>query len=142
MDNTFQKFLDMYIDIWRNSSLDELKDLISKDYKAREITGEELVDFGYEESINGWEQGFNFVKENDAEWDLQVISILPLREDEMMAIISATLVIQGTRIDTANLFFQTFKKDSMNKWQLVRSYIEAGIPNVYINQLQLKSYVD
>ena len=142
MDNTFQKFLDMYIDIWRNSSLDELKDLISKDYKAREITGEELVDFGYEESINGWEQGFNFVKENDAEWDLQVISILPLREDEMMTIISATLVIQGTRIDTANLFFQTFKKDSMNKRQLVRSYIEAGIPNVYINQLQLKSYVD
>ncbi|MFZ7946013.1 flavoprotein [Neobacillus sp. 19] len=130
MDNSFSMFLDTYIDIRRTSSLEGLKELISKDYEAREITGGDIVDFGYEESIIGWEQGFDFAKENDAQWNIDVISILPLREAETMAIISATLVIQGKRLDTANLLFQTFKKNSINDWKLVRSYIEAGIPYV------------
>lgn len=34
----------------------------SEDYKASEITGGKIIDFGYAESIEGWEQGFNFVK--------------------------------------------------------------------------------
>ncbi|MFJ5769640.1 hypothetical protein [Psychrobacillus sp. NPDC093180] len=45
-----------------------------------------------------------------------------------MAIISATLVIQGKSLETGNLFFQTFKKNSIHEWKLARSYIEAGIP--------------
>lgn len=135
MQNSFFRFLDNYLEIWRNSSLADLKNIISKDYEAREITGEDIVDFGYEESIKGWEQGFKFAKENNAEWNINVISILPLREGETMVILSATLVNQGKSLETANLFFQTFQKNSKNEWKLVRSYIEAGIPYVNINNV-------
>ncbi|MBP1949640.1 flavoprotein [Virgibacillus litoralis] len=127
MDNQFREFFDTFLDVWRRSSLTELEDIISIDYKAREISGGEVVDFGYEEAINGWEQGFNFVKENDAEWELKEISILPLRDDETMAIMSATLVIEGKSLETVNLFFETFKRNEENNWKLVRSYIEAGV---------------
>ena len=136
MENTFQQFLNTYLDVWRTSSLTELKDIISKDYKAREITGGEIIDFGYEESINGWEQGFNFVQENNAEWILKEISIFPLRVDETLVILSATMVIKGKRLETANLFFQTFKRNSAGDWKLVRSYIEAGISNDNISQIR------
>jgi hypothetical protein len=34
-----------------------LKNLISQDYEAKEITGGDIVYFGYEESLDGWEQG-------------------------------------------------------------------------------------
>lgn len=127
MDNSFSIFLDTYLDAWRNSSLVDLKELISQSYEAREITGGNIVDFGYVESLNGWEQGFNFAKENNAQWNIKVVSILPLRKDETMAILSATMVIQGENLKTANLFFQTFKKYNQGDWKLVRSYIEAGI---------------
>ncbi|MER2047946.1 MAG: flavoprotein [Solibacillus sp.] len=127
MDNSFSIFLDTYLDAWRNSSLEDLKELISQSYEAREITGGNIVDFGYVESLNGWEQGFNFAKENNAQWNIRVVSIVPLRKDETMAILSATMVIQGESLKTANLFFQTFKKYNQGDWKLVRSYIEAGI---------------
>lgn len=127
MDNSFSIFLDTYLDAWKNSSLVDLKELIAQSYEAREITGGNIVDFGYVESLNGWEQGFNFAKENNAQWNIRVVSILPLRKDETMAILSATMVIQGESLKTANLFFQTFKKYNQGDWKLVRSYIEAGI---------------
>ncbi|WP_277585548.1 flavoprotein [Psychrobacillus antarcticus] len=133
MDNSFQKFLDTYLDVWRASSLTELIEFISEDYEAREVTGGNIIDFGYEESVNGWKQGFTFAKENIAQWNINVISILPLREFETIVILTATLVIQGKSLDTANLFFQTFKRNSMSDWKLVRSYIEAGIPYVSTN---------
>ena len=44
-----------------------------------------------------------------------------------MAVLSATLVIQGKSLETANLFFNTFKKINNIDWKLIRSYIEAGI---------------
>jgi len=121
------------LNVWRDSSLTNLKNLISQDYEAREIEGGNIVDFGYEESIDGWEQGFKFVKENNAHWNINVISIIPLRETETMAIISATMVAQGKSLETANMFFQTFKKNNINEWKLVRSYIEARIPNISTN---------
>ncbi|MEH7238886.1 flavoprotein [Bacillus sp. JJ1562] len=136
MDNQFRKFLDTYLDAWRSSSLNEMGNLISNNYKAREITRGEIVDFEFEESILGWEQGFNFVKENNAQWELNEISIIPLRADEMLVIISATILIQGESLNSANLFFQTFKKDSSNDWKLIRSYIEAGIPIENIKRIQ------
>ena len=127
MDKSFTIFLDTYLDAWRNSSLVDLKELISPSYEAKEITGGKIDDFGYDESLNGWEQGFNFAKESNAQWNIRIVSILPLREDETMAILSATMVIQGESLETANLFFQTFKKYNQGDWKLVRSYIEAGI---------------
>ena len=127
MDNSFSIFLDTFLDAWRTSSLMDLKELIAQEYQGREITGGDIADFGYEESVNGWEQGFNFAKKNNAQWNIKVVSTLPLREDETMVILSATMVIQGKSLETANLFFDTFKKFNNRDWKLVRSYIEAGI---------------
>jgi hypothetical protein len=137
MDQSFKPFLDTFLEVWRTSSMDELRVLISKDYKAREITNGEIADFGFEESILGWEQGFDFVKENNAQWTLFEISTMPLREDEVMAVIFATMVIEGKSLDTGNLFFDTFKKEGTDGWKLKRSYIEAGIPNdkIVLNQI-------
>lgn len=126
-EDTFRHFLDSYLNIWRNSSLSDMKWIISKDYKAREISAGEVVDFGYKQSIAGWEQGFNFVKREGNSWDLNEVSIIPLREDEVMAIISATLVIDGKKLENVSLFFQTFKKQANDDWTLIRSYIETGV---------------
>jgi hypothetical protein len=128
IDHTFRLFLENFLDAWKHSSIRELEKLISNDYQAREITGGEIVDFGYEESINGWRQGFAFVKDNRAQWEVNEISILPLRENEILATLSATIIIEGKAMETVNLFFNTFKKLEGSDWKLVRSYIEAGVP--------------
>ena len=118
---------------WRNSSITDFEKMISKEFKGREITPVgQLVDFGYEESIKGWEQGFHFVRENQAEWILNVLSTVALRKDEVLVVISASMEIKGKSSDTSNLFFQTFKRDDEDTWQLVRSYIEAGISNAVL----------
>ncbi|WP_404458470.1 flavoprotein [Sutcliffiella horikoshii] len=127
MYNLFRKFLNIYLDAWRSSSLDRMRELISKDYKAREIKDGDIIDFGFEESIIGWAQGFLFAKENNAEWELNEVSIIPLRTDEIMVIISATITLNGKSTNSGHLFFQTFRKESLGKWKLIRSHIEAGI---------------
>lgn len=126
MKISFDCFLEKYLDAWNTSSLDKLKPLISREYQAREITAGKISDFGYNESISGWEQGFNFVKRNNAEWGLTEINRIKIREHEMMAVISAKLNVDGKSMETCNLFFQTFTYDF--EWKLIRSYIEAGIP--------------
>ncbi|WP_404346806.1 flavoprotein [Sutcliffiella horikoshii] len=136
MDNQFRKYLDLYLEAWRSSSINRMRDLISKDYKAREIKDGDIIDFGFEESINGWEQGFLFAEENNAEWALNEVAIIPLRTDEIMAIISATMILQGKSIDSAHIFFQTFRKESFEDWKLIRSYIEAGISLDNIRNIQ------
>ncbi|WP_419962270.1 flavoprotein [Psychrobacillus sp. BM2] len=136
VNNSFRKFLDSYLHVWRTSSLTDMKNIISKDYKAREILGGELVDFGYEESMTGWEQGFNFAKEKENKWDLIEISIVPLREGEVMAILSATLVIGGKKLENVSIFFQTFKKQENDEWKLIRSYIETGIPYENVKKIE------
>ncbi|WP_404407927.1 flavoprotein [Jeotgalibacillus malaysiensis] len=135
-NHSFRKFLEFYLEVWRNSSLTDLKNIISKDYKAREISGGELVNFGYEESITGWEQGFNFSKEKENKWDVNEVSIIPLREGEVMAILSATLMIGGKQLDHVSLFFQTCKKKENDDWKLIRSYIETGVANENIKKIQ------
>ncbi|CEG27094.1 hypothetical protein [Bacillus sp. B-jedd] len=142
MEVTFRQFLDTYLEAWRSSSLTDLKEMISPDYQAREITGGEIDDFGYKESINGWEQGFQFVKESNAKWIVDEISIIPLRADESMVILSATMMINENKLETANLLFQTFKRNSQDEWKLVRSHIEAGIPNSQLDRIQFKSFVE
>ena len=136
MENTFRAFLDNYLESWRSSSLDEMKEAISKEYKAREVLDGYIHDFGYEESIKGWEQGFKFAKENNAQWDLKDVAIMPLKENENMVIISASLVCNGKRMETSNLFMQTFRLDEHDNWLLIRSYIEAGIPMSKLNSYQ------
>ena len=135
MDTTFRGFLNNFLNSWNNSSINEMKNYLSPDYQAREITNGEILDFGYQDSIKGWEQGFQFVKENDAVWQLNEVSSTSLREKEYLVIISATIAINGKSMDTANLFFNTFKKETDREWKLVRSYIEAGVLINYIKDL-------
>ena len=135
MENTFRKFFDNYLETWRSSSLPELKDLIAKDFKAREVSDGNSVDFDYEKSVKSWEQGFNFVKESGAQWDIIEVSVMPLKDNETTVILSATLMIKGKRLETSDLFMQTFKLEN-NNWKLVRSYIEAGIPLSKMSNLQ------
>ncbi|RDI37222.1 nuclear transport factor 2 family protein [Falsibacillus pallidus] len=132
-DSGFREFLDAYLKAWKNSSITEIKTFISPDYQAREISGGEIIDFGYGESIEGWNQGFQFVKEKQAEWELDERSIIPLRENECLAILSANIVIDGKPMNSVNLFFNTFKL-SHGEWKLVRSYIEAGVSSSAVMQ--------
>ena len=127
VDQTFRPFLDRFLESWRNSSLIEMERFISRGYQGREFAGGEGNDFGYEESMNGWKQGFEFVKGKGAKWDVKEMSLIPLREDEILVVISATILIHGETMETCNLFFDTFKKLD-DEWKLVRSYIEAGVP--------------
>jgi hypothetical protein len=126
MSHSFRAFLDSFKDSWKNSSLDDLKKLISIDYQAREVRNEIIIDFGYDESINGWEQAFNEFRGKDAIWVLNEERVMSIKENEVMAIMWASLIIEGKSLETGNLFFQTFRQENY-EWKLVRSYIETGI---------------
>ncbi|MEI5907975.1 flavoprotein [Bacillus spongiae] len=140
MNHSFEKSLHAFINAWSSSSLIKFKDFLSKDYKAREIREGEIIDFGYEESILGWQQGFQFANSNEAKWRINELSRIPLKEDEMMVILSATMEVEGKNLETANLFFNTFKNSSQNEWKLVRSYIEAGIPTENLRNNTVQGY--
>ncbi|MCA1063993.1 flavoprotein [Rossellomorea sp. AcN35-11] len=122
-----REYLDAFLEAWKNSSFIEFESFISTDYQAREIRDGEIVDFGYEESIQGWKQGFQYVRENQGEWEVKEVSVIPLKEDEVMAILSAAIVMEGKPFETCHLFFHTFKKGENDDWKLVRSYIETGV---------------
>lgn len=136
MEGTFRQFFDRYVDVWKSSSLVDLKELISMDYKAREVAEGTIMDFGYEESLQGWEKGFNFIKENGARWEINEIAEMPLRDDETMMILSAAIIMDDKRLETSNLFMQTFKMGDNNDWKLVRSYIETAIPMAKMDSVQ------
>ncbi|WP_245604644.1 hypothetical protein [Paucisalibacillus globulus] len=53
-----------------------------------------------------------------------------------MAILSATLIIGGKKLENVSLFFQTFKKQENDDWKLIRSYIETGVPNGNVEKIQ------
>ncbi|PFG03455.1 flavoprotein [Bacillus sp. es.034] len=123
---SFRAALDAFIQAWKNSSLIELETFISADYQGREVRDGDIEAFGYEESVEGWKQGFAYVKGQQAEWDIREMSIIPLKEDETMAILYATIVQNGKPMETGNMFFDTFKKREEG-WELVRSYIETRV---------------
>ncbi|MFC4409087.1 hypothetical protein ACFOZY_01415 [Chungangia koreensis] len=126
MKQSFEEFLQVYLSIWESSDLEGMKRIISEDYRAREITGEEILDFGFEESVEGWKNGFEYVVQNNAKWDISIHSVFPLRNNQVMAVIEAAMIIDKEKLPHANLFFSTFSQ-SGNEWKLVRSYIEAGV---------------
>ncbi|OIU71476.1 flavoprotein [Rossellomorea aquimaris] len=138
MNDTFEWFLEEFLGAWKKSSITEMERFISPDYQAREISNGERFDFGYEESINGWKQGFQFVNENEARWDINQLFTLPLKEDEVMAVLAATIIIKGKTMETANVFFNTFKNIEGSGWKLVRSYIESGVPVENVHEMALK----
>ncbi|QDP39385.1 flavoprotein [Radiobacillus deserti] len=129
----FQNWLEQYKTAWTTCDLDKMKEYIAKDYQAREIRRGELMDFGYEESINGWEQGFQFVQESDGVWELKQLNHYSLHPNQEMVVLMATIRLNDKRVPTANLFFETFEEKE-GAWQLVRSYIEAGLPSDNIDE--------
>jgi hypothetical protein len=135
MDQSFRVFLESFKELWKRSSIDDLKKVISNDYQAREIRKRDIFDFGYDESIEGWEQAFNQFRGKDVQWVLTEVGIIPLSENEVMVILWASIIIEGKSLDTANLFFQTFRLEN-EEWHLVRSYIEAGLPLSNMNEIQ------
>ncbi|MFP3339383.1 hypothetical protein R0J91_15510, partial [Micrococcus sp. SIMBA_131] len=90
-------------------------------------------DFGYDESIEGWEQAFKAFKNDGSTWVLKKLTVTPLRRNEMLAIIFASIEVDGKQSETGNVFFNTFRKEVQGNWKLVRSYIEAGIPAEQVN---------
>lgn len=134
MDRSFRTFLDQFLEAWRNSSITQLQAFLSTDYQAREVTHSAIDDFGYEESIRGWVEGFQYVQENNATWHLEERAALPLNLKEIMVILSAKIIIAGEPLSSGNLFFETFQLTDENEWKLVRSYIEAGVPLGYLNK--------
>ncbi len=135
----FKEFLEEFLTSWQNSSLDEIKYKISDSYQAREISSQsEVYDFGYEESIQGWEQAFTAFQNDGTNWVLKKITVTPLRRNEMLAIIFASIEVDGNQSETGNVFFNTFRKGAEGKWKLVRSYIEAGIPIEHVGLFHLK----
>lgn len=137
MDVLFIKSLNEFLEYWEKSSLSSFEKMISEDYKAREIRNGAIVDFGYEESIKGWKEGFTYVLRNRAFWDIKKIFMFPLNSEEVLVCLVATIVTNDHDINTANIFFETFRKETSNEWKLVRSYIEAGVPNEYLSALHL-----
>ena len=127
MTQTFREFFNYYQEVWKTCNFDEMNALISKRYQAREITKDGIVDFGYDESLKGWREAFSFVQSNHGQWDVHEIGVIPLGKDEMMGILSATILMNGKSLQTANLFFETFRVQN-DEWQMVRSYSETGIP--------------
>lgn len=136
MTQTFSEFFNYYQEVWKTCNFDEMKALISKDYQAREITKDGIVDFGYDESLRGWREAFSFVQSNHGQWDVHEIGVIPLGKDEMMGILSAAILMNGKSLQTANLFFETFRVQD-DEWQMVRSYSETGIPAEMLKDFSL-----
>ncbi|WP_347551735.1 flavoprotein [Pseudalkalibacillus hwajinpoensis] len=135
----FQEFLDSFLTSWENSSLEEVTYVISESYQAREVSSQsEVVDFGYKESIEGWKQAFKSFKKDKTTWELTELAVNPLRRNEMLAIIWASISVDGNQSETGSVFFDTFRKGTQGNWKLVRSYIEAGIPRENVTEFQMK----
>ncbi|WLR58788.1 flavoprotein [Guptibacillus hwajinpoensis] len=138
----FEEFLDDFLSSWRNCSLDEIKYKISDTYQAREISSQsERYDFGYEESIQGWDQAFSAFQKDGTKWVLKKLAVTPLRRNEMLAIIFASIEVDGKQSETGSVFFDTFRKGVQGNWKLVRSYIEAGIPIEHISTFQTEEKI-
>lgn len=126
----FHSFLDEYLSNWKQGKTDFMREVISKKFIAREIRDGEPTDYGYEESVEGWAGAFHYFADMDMEWVLTPQSIIPIHENEKVAIIRAAPIIEGKLVPSSNLFFNTFQWNTeTNEWKLVRSYIETGLPN-------------
>ncbi|MCA1009564.1 flavoprotein [Halobacillus halophilus] len=130
VENNFYSFLHEYLHNWKHLNSDYMRSVISEDLIAREIQQGKAEDYGYEDSVEGWSHSFEYFKDQEMEWVLIPQSIIPLKPNERMAIIRATLTMNGKLVETSNLFFQTFALDpESHEWKLERTYVETGISN-------------
>ncbi|RNA67963.1 flavoprotein [Alteribacter keqinensis] len=79
MEESLKSSIERFVSAWQQSSLEELSHFISSEYQGREMMGGKLVDFEYRECLEGWRQGFQFVRENDAIWDVRVLHSVQIR---------------------------------------------------------------
>ncbi|QAS52567.1 flavoprotein [Halobacillus litoralis] len=125
---TFEVFFKKFKEKARRQDLDFLKETISKELKAREIRSGEIVDYHYDDSIEGWRQAFDYFADKDMDWIYTDNTIIPLNQNEWLASFWVSIRLDGELLETSNLFFNTFQNQD-GKWQLVRTYIEAGVKN-------------
>ncbi|WP_139193204.1 nuclear transport factor 2 family protein [Terribacillus saccharophilus] len=124
----FHTFLDRYLSRWKAADLHFMENLIDDSFQGIEVRDGKITTHGKEASVTGWSHAFNYFKNKDMEWILSPISILPLNEKEILAIVRATMTLDGKLIKTSNLFFQTFSYKN-GEWKLIRTYEETGVSN-------------
>ncbi|SDP11764.1 hypothetical protein ACJA3J_01410 [Halobacillus sp. SY10] len=124
----FQTFYEEYKRRASQHDLVYLKKVTSRNLEAREIRHGELVDYSYEESIEGWHQAFEHFKDQNMDWIYTDHSVTQLNENTQLAAFWVSIRLNGEILGTSNLFFDTFEKRD-GEWQLVRCYIEAGVQN-------------
>lgn len=125
----FTTFLNRYLSKWKAAELEFMEKVIDETFQGIQNRDGIISTHGKETSVTEWSQAFNYFKDKDMEWILSPISILPLNGKENMAIIRATMTLEGKLIDTSNLFFQTFTWKS-GEWKLIRTYEETGVSNL------------
>ncbi|SNZ14172.1 hypothetical protein SAMN05421503_2252 [Terribacillus aidingensis] len=127
----FHVFINQYLAKWKTADVEFIADVIDEAFQGVEVRDGILSHYGKELSVTGWKQAFAYFEDKKMEWVLTPISILSLNDREIMAIIRATMTLDGKLIETSNLFFQTFtNKNGM--WKLIRTY-EANWYYEYIN---------
>ncbi|WP_181350348.1 hypothetical protein [Thalassobacillus sp. CUG 92003] len=130
--NTFTRFFDMYQDIWHNGDVLTMKDIVSTDLVSREVYNSHVYDHGFGHMIASWDYIFNFFADKNVEWEFEVEKHISLRQDEVMSVFWLTMLIEGQKSDSTQLFVQTFHKDkSTDKWQLIRNYTETSLPETH-----------
>ncbi|MGI8316347.1 hypothetical protein [Halobacillus mangrovi] len=110
----------------RKQDLDFLKETISDQLVVREIRQDEVIDYSYEDSIEGWKQAFGHFQDKDMTWIYTDHCLTELKENEWLASFWVSIELEGELLGSSNLFFNTYKKEK-DTWQLVRTYIEAGV---------------
>ncbi|MCA0972460.1 flavoprotein [Halobacillus litoralis] len=123
---SFYTFFETFKERARKHDLGFLKEVIAEEFIAREIRDGEHMDYGREESVEGWRQAFEHFEGQDMNWIYTNHSVTQTKADEWMAVFWVSVVIAGEPLPASNLFFDTFRYED-ETWKLVRSYIEAGV---------------
>lgn len=127
----FSTFYESFKDRARSQDLAFLKETIAEDLIAREIRDGEVVDYGYEESIEGWKQAFDHFENMDMTWVYTDHSMTQTKDKEWIVSFWVSIVLDGEPIPNSNLFFDTFQQTDEG-WKLIRSYIESGVQNPHL----------
>lgn len=130
---SFYTFFDQFKQRASAHDLDFLKVTISEDFTAREIRDGDVVDYGVDESVEGWRQAFEYFTDQDMEWLYTDHSVTQIKDNEWLAVFWVSIVLDNKLLPTSNLFFNTFRYEN-GAWQLVRSYIEAGVRNPILDK--------
>ncbi|WP_175074942.1 hypothetical protein [Terribacillus sp. AE2B 122] len=125
----FHSFINRYLSKWKAADLIFMEIVIDETFQGIEVRDGVTSTHGKEASVAGWKQAFEYFKDKEMEWILTPITILPLNSKEVMAIVRATMTLEGKLINTSNLFFQTFRRKN-GEWKLIRTYEETGVSNI------------